>query len=164
MIVVADTSILLNLCAIGHEDLARRLFDHVCAPPEVREEFDSVVRRMDRFAGLVFPPWIDIRVHHSAVPELRSQPDLDPGETAALELALEIKADAVLIDEASGRQAALRLGLRTFGILGILIRAKEALHIPAVAPVLEQLKTVRFFLTDAERDRCLRFAGENPGA
>ena len=61
-----------------------------------------------------------------------------------------------------GRAAAARVGLRTFGILGILLRAKAGGHIPAVAPVLDLLKSVRFFLSAQDRNRCLLLAGELP--
>jgi uncharacterized protein len=43
---------------------------------------------------------------------------LDLGEAAALTLAAEIHADAVLIDERRGHDVAVQLGLRTIGILG----------------------------------------------
>lgn len=51
---------------------------------------------------------------------------LDPGETEAIALAVEIGADLLLIDERKGRREAKLLGLRTTGLLGVLLEAKKA--------------------------------------
>ena len=165
MIVVADTSILLNLAVLAHGELLRSLFASVCIPAEVAAEFETAAARLPCFAGLRLPPWIEVRTRHTAIPQLRTNSRLDPGELAALELAVEIAADAVLVDEAAGRAAAIGLGLATFGILGILLRAKEAGFILAVSPLLDQLvQEANFFVSPAERARCLILAGENPEA
>jgi len=50
---------------------------------------------------------------------------LDPGEEAAISLAREVRADAVLIDDRAGRVAAAERGLTAIGLLGILDRADE---------------------------------------
>lgn len=162
MIVVADTSILLNLCAVQQVELLRQLFADVRIPQTVRDEFDNAAGALARFCGLTLPAWISISPEAQKNPPLRAISGLDPGELAALELALEIKADAVLVDEMNGRRAAAVVGLRVFGILGILLRAKAAGLLPAVAPVLESLKAVRFFLSSHEQNRCLTLAGELP--
>ena len=39
MIVVADTSVILNLARVGHADLLPALFSEVWIPPEVADEF-----------------------------------------------------------------------------------------------------------------------------
>ena len=45
MIVVADTSVLLNLCRIGQVELLARLFHEVVIPLEVAAEFDRLARQ-----------------------------------------------------------------------------------------------------------------------
>ena len=47
------------------------------------------------------------------------------GESEAIALAIEVLAEWVLMDEDAGRRTAIELGLRTTGVCGILIRAKE---------------------------------------
>jgi len=161
VIVVGDTSIFLNLCCVRQEGLLPALFDHVFAPPEVREEFSRACLRLTRFANLSFPPWVTVQPTRQSFSARAPWARLDAGESAALELALEIPADAVLMDEADGRATAARLGIITVGALGILIRAKETGLLAAVAPVLDAMqREARFFLAPADRQKALVLAGE----
>jgi hypothetical protein len=50
---------------------------------------------------------------------------LGPGEAEALALAVEVHAEAILIDEAAGRAIARERGLLPIGVLGILLRARQ---------------------------------------
>ena len=55
MIVVADTSVLINLCCIRQGDLLVDLFEEVVIPPAVAEEFERLVAGTPRFTGLSLP-------------------------------------------------------------------------------------------------------------
>ena len=163
MIVVADTSVLINLCRVGQGDLFQQLFHEVVIPPEVAGEFLRWAAETSRFAGLVLPIGIRQQSPRLAPPIVRAAKGLDAGEAAALSLAVEIHADAVLIDERRGHEIATQLGLRTIGILGILLRAKSVGQIPAVRPVLDALqRDAGFWLTTSVRTHVLRLAGELP--
>lgn len=48
---------------------------------------------------------------------------LDPGERAAIQLALKIQTDLLIVDDKPARQAAMALGLKITGLLGILDEA-----------------------------------------
>lgn len=86
--VVSDTSVLLNLCAVGREDLLNTLYGEVLAPDAVPIEFDSLVNRDSRFRGLVFPPFV-IRVKPKTIPPgLLASANLQTGEISAIALAL----------------------------------------------------------------------------
>jgi hypothetical protein len=96
------------------------------------------------------------------IPELiRRAPHLDRGEVAAIALALEIAADAVLLDETAGRRAARQLGLTTIGVAGILVRARLVGLLRAIAPVFDQLEQkANFWLGPEVRAAALQSAGE----
>lgn len=161
MIVVGDTSIFLNLCRVGQEGLLPALFTEVFAPQEVATEFANARARLARFERLRWPEWVVVRPVKQPLLNRAPWVQLDVGESAALELALEIEAHAVLMDEANGRATATRLGLTAIGIVGILIRAKQVRLLPEIAPVLDDMqREARFFLSSADRATALRLAGE----
>jgi len=161
VLVVSDTSVLLNLCRVSAEGLLRELFHEVWVPPAVAAEFSRLAGSRPRFQGLVLPGWVRISPAVQLMPEVRACADLDPGETEALSLALELHADAVLVDEAAGRRAATLLKVAFVGVAGILIRARAGRLIPAVRPVLERLKVeAGFWLHPRFEAEVLRLAGE----
>jgi predicted nucleic acid-binding protein len=161
VIVVADTSVLINLCCVGQDGLLRKLFQEVVIPPEVAAEFTRLAAEAARFSGLAIPTGIRVQPHANLVPTVRAASGLDLGEAAALSLAIEIHADAVLIDERRGYEVAVQLGLQAIGILGILLRAKSSGFIPAVKPVLMALRQdAGFWLSEALQSQVLMAAGE----
>lgn len=160
MIVVSDTSVVLNLCRIQHEQLLLTLFGRVLIPTEVASEFGRLAGTDARFAGMALPAWIEIQ---SAPPPPTAviAAHLDSGEAAAIALCLSAGADALLIDESLGRVVAVRLGLKTIGILGILIEAAARGLIPKVAPVLDRLEQeAGFWVAPSLHARVLQLAGE----
>lgn len=133
MLVVSDTSPLTALLQIGREDLLRQIFSEVFIPPAVEAE---LLRNHTRL-----PDWLEVRAPHD-IPENIMAAELDPGETEALALALEIHAGMVLMDERLGRRAAGELGLKVTGLLGCLVLAKDAGFIATVSPVIKELQGI----------------------
>lgn len=72
--------------------------------------------------------------------------DLDVGESEAIALAVELKADYLIIDEHTGREAAQSLGIPIVGLLGVLTAAKAAGHIVAARPIIEEMVANGFHL------------------
>ncbi|MCU0786295.1 MAG: DUF3368 domain-containing protein [Verrucomicrobia bacterium] len=161
MIVVADTSVVLNLTRVGHDDLLRAIYDEVWIPTEVAREFARQASGNPRFRGLQLAAWLRVG-EPGAIPEsVRANKLLDAGERAALALALELHADAILIDEENGREVAVKLGLNRVGVFGILLRAKSAGLVPAIRPVFDALqRDAGFWISKPLRDEVLRLAGE----
>lgn len=87
--------------------------------------------------------------------------EVDIGEAQAIALALELKADWLLIDERDGRSIARRLGLKLTGVLGVLLRAKANKQIEVIKPEIEALKQkARFFITPEVESAILKQAEE----
>ena len=163
MLVVADTSVLINLCRIGQEELLAALFREVWIPMAVEAEFVRLAAQVPRFRGLTCPAWIHRGSPAGIPPELSGNAKLDLGERQAIALALEMSADAVLMDESAGRIAVIRLGLEFIGVAGILLRAKQGALISAVGPIIERLEAeAHFWLAQPFREHVLRLAGEAP--
>ena len=52
------------------------------------------------------------------------------------------------------------MGLPLTGTLGLLIDAKGKGSIPAIAPVLDKLQTLRFYISESTINLVLKIAGE----
>ena len=137
MIVVSDTSPILNLARIGRLELLASLYRQVLIPPAVHAELmaSNLTPAMD----LACNSWLTIAVpkDEQRVQDLRDE--LDPGEAEAIVLALERKADLLLVDERRGRRIAAALGLPITGLLGVLADAKRSGLIENVKPLLDEL-------------------------
>jgi hypothetical protein len=162
-VVVSDTSPLRALEHLQRLDILQSLFGKVLVPPAVVEELRSP-------AGAFRP--IDVRSLAGCIiqaPSDRNRVDqfiqyaLHEGESEALALALEVNADAVLMDDAAGRAAAMTLGLTPIGVIGVLIRAKDNKLIAEVKPLLDRLMSeLNFYVSATLRAESLRIAGEAP--
>ena len=139
MIVVSNTSPIFYLSTIGQLDLLRQLYDEILIPTAVFNEITNVGNT--DISARVVPElsWIKTQSAADLALVRRLSKELDPGEAEAIALAVELKADRLLIDERLGRSAALRLGLKITGVLGILVAAKRNNLIQEVKPVLDIL-------------------------
>lgn len=161
MIVVTDTSVVLNLCCLHRENLLVDLFGIVLAPPAVAEEFQRLSDKDQRFLGLIFPTFIQITAPAKIPSALAGNQKLHAGEIDALSLAVEKEADAVLMDERAGRSAAADLGLHCIGIMGVLIQAKSVGILTKISPLLEQLECeAGFWIAPQLRKRVLDIVHE----
>lgn len=141
MIVVSDTSPINNLAAINHLHLLQQLYGTVLIPEAVYRELSDPNFPVAGSTEVQTFDWIQTSsITDRAIVEAISS-ELDIGEAEAIALALEVKADQVLVDERRGRLVAARLNLRYTGILGILVEAKSQGLIAEVKPLLDTLIT-----------------------
>lgn len=148
-IVVSDTSPIRALDHLGLLSILDRLYGKVYIPGAVANELRRATRRFPAFDPCAHSfLLVQSPRDTSRVAELERR--LDVGEAAALVLAMELRADLVLIDETVGRTVARELGIPVIGVLGILIEAKEKRLIAAVRPLIERLQNeLDFFLSPA---------------
>ena len=161
MIIVSNTSPILNLIVIGQLDLLKQLYKKVIIPEAVFGEISKLSFGLSDAEQLQALTWIEIRevTDRSLVEALL--PELDRGEAEAIALAKELKADLLLMDERRGRGVASRLGLRFVGLLGILVEAKHKGLIKAVKPILDSLVTkAGFWLGNRLYTHILETVGE----
>lgn len=157
--IICNTSPLQYLHQLGRLDLLQRLAGQLVVPTAVAVELAEGRQRGVDVPDPSTLPWITLR-------EPRSQAvlpliiDLGRGETAVLALALESQDAIVILDDGLARRHAERLSLRLIGTLGLLIDAKRAGYVDAVAPLLDALQSLRFRLDPATRLAVLRLAGE----
>lgn len=162
MTVVLDTSVVLNLCLLGRETLLSSLYERVLAPPAVKDEFQALAASDPRFAGLRFPGFVNVVAPDESPRTLPSTTHLQSGEVAAILLALQLRSDAVLMDERAGRIVASSLGLRPLGLLGVLLDGKRQGLVAAMAPLLDRLeKEAGFWIAPSLRSTVLTEAGES---
>ena len=162
MLVVSNTSPLTNLAAIDRFGLLESLFGEVHIAEGVWRELNAGNRPHPGSKEVASSSWVH---RHSVenrplVATLRR--DLDPGEAETLALALALNADLVLLDEKEARRAAVRVGLRRLGVLGILLEAKRRRLLDEVRPSLDALRQIAgFYVSDALYREVLKTAGEN---
>ena len=141
MIVISDTSAITNLAAIGHLQLLPQLYNQVTIPEAVYRELVDIDPPVPGTLEVQTSCWLEVRqvANRKVVERLQNEVRLDPGESEAIALALDLGAELLLIDERRGRAEANRLGLRITGLLGILIEAKQRNLIVAVKPLMDAL-------------------------
>ncbi len=124
MIVVADTGPVYYLILIEVIYVLHALYDSVIVPQTVSEELKSDKAPEAVRAWMKRPPvWFQSRPDPISDPPLNEK--LDPGERAAIALALSIPSDRLLIDDWAGRVEAERRHLKITGTLGVLAEAHK---------------------------------------
>lgn len=118
MSAVSNTSPLNYLLLIGEARVLPALFGKVHIPESVREELLAPeASELVRQWASAPPDWVQL---HTVKGELASPIPLHRGETEAILLARELRAEALLMDELDGRAAARQLGQTVIGTLGVL--------------------------------------------
>ena len=139
MIVVSNTSPVINLAVIGKLDLLRLLYQKIMMPYAVFHEITVKGAGQPGASDVQAANWIERRQVNDPTLVTALRTELDPGEAEAIALALELNAELLLIDERLGRKVASRFGLNFIGLLGLLIDAKHKGFIAAVKPILDDL-------------------------
>lgn len=127
MIVIADTTPVISLLKINRLDLLGKAFGEVLIPDAVYAELTADERFMDKAEMIKRAPYIkSVQVSNpESVRILRMATGLDQGESEAIVLTDERKADILLMDEAKGRTVSGKIGITVMGTIGILISCYE---------------------------------------
>ena len=151
MLVVSNTSPILNLAVIGLLDLLRIQFGDVLVPEAVIKELrlDEDMQGNDLIREALASGWLVVcPVADRQKVQLLAR-ELDFGESEAIALALERDASLILLDETEGRAAARGLGLTVTGILGVVKKAHISGAIDSLEKVIVDLRDrAGFHLSD----------------
>lgn len=127
MIIISDTTPLISLLKIGHLELLHHLFGEIQIPCAVYRELasnDKFKQEAIEIFQVEYIQKVDVEDKKS-VALLRRVTGLDEGESEAIVLSDEMKADILLMDELKGRQVAKQMGINIMGTIGILMTAFE---------------------------------------
>jgi predicted nucleic acid-binding protein len=136
-IVVCDTgpSIHLGEAKILH---LLQLAGEVIVPPAVAKEYERCLTNSK------LPGWITVKaldMPHEKM-ALTWKNYIDEGESAAIALTMQMKADWLLSDDAKARQFGEKLGLEIHGSIGLLLWAIAAGNIESKNEALKMLESL----------------------
>jgi len=145
---VCDTGPLLHLSEAGAVHLLQQAGE-ILIPPRVAAEFEQ------NAAGWKTPQWVRLRpLSESAARRsaewLRAK-RVDAGEAEAISLAMQMKADWFLTDDARARQLAESLGIETHGSIGLLlwnVAAGNLIDRPRALALLEDLANSSLWISE----------------
>lgn len=127
MIVISDTTPIISLLKAGQLELLQKLYNKVLMPQAVYRELIEnpvYVNEVEIIKSTDFLLAAEVE-NMKSVSVLRAVTGLDEGESAALIMYDEQKADLLLMDEQKGRRVAKRLKVRHIGTAGILMLAYD---------------------------------------
>jgi predicted nucleic acid-binding protein len=160
-LIICNTSPMINLAEICQLELFGSLQGRVCIPPAVRDElraksglFPTAAQAVDSGRFPVIAPLDALLVRGFSA-------SLHRGEAECLALAMENPGSLLILDDLSARAHASANQLPFTGTLGILAAAKARGLLPALAPVMRELRTrARFWISPSLERFILEEAGE----
>ena len=162
MIVVIDSTVLIGLAKLGKIPLLKQIFSKVSIPEEV---FKVVVERgKDKIGSklIMESPWIETKAVKDKTQVSFLMGSLERGVAEVLALARELGADLILLDEEKARKSAVIAGFNVMGLLGLFNLAKNIGLIYEVRPLINELMTKKFRISDKVIEEALKKAGEPP--
>lgn len=148
MILILDASPLITLARSGSLELLRRLADQIVIPEAVYIESVGQASGRPGSTEIAQAHWIVRRPVQNQTDVLRLRTRLGWGEAEAIVLTREIRADAVVLDDATARHIAEQEGCRVIGLLGLLVEGKQRGLIGAIKPLLDTMRNSGFFIGD----------------
>jgi uncharacterized protein len=158
--VISNAVPLITLSKVGNLHLLKELYGTIIIPEMV--QYEIVVQGQGAVSAeeVGKAAWINVQAvtNKLAVELLRER--LDAGESEAIVLAMESKADLLLMDEARGRRISEGHGIKLIGTLGLFVMAKKNGLITTIRPLLDQLMNVGFYMSSDLYQAMLEQAGE----
>lgn len=161
MIVICDSSFLINLCLINKLHLLSEMYGEVLVPSGV---YDEVVRTGVGRVGSEEVQSADfIQVVELDNPDSVDDYAIDPlsrVDAEVIALAKEQEADLVITRDKRLRRCARQEGLNVIHTLTFLIEAKRAGLMEAVKPLLDDMRSKGILVRNGVYQETLRQVGE----
>lgn len=127
MIIISDTTPIISLLKAEQLDLLQKLFQEVIIPKAVYNELISNTKFQNEAQIIKECSYIFVEevIDTKSVNIFRRVTGLDAGESEAIVMADEKKADLLLMDERKGRIVAKQMGLTITGTVGILLQSYD---------------------------------------
>lgn len=160
---VSDASPILGLASIDQLELLHEQFGAVFIPQAVLAELktETDFRGTSVIREALHSGWLETREVQNIPLVQALTMELDNGEAEALALATDLDIEIIVMDEHDGRMRARAMGLKTVGVIGILLRAKKEGKIQSLEDILQSLREqIGFFISDELFEKILVEAGE----
>ena len=136
MIVVSNTTPIISLSSINKINLLEEIFKKIYIPIAVYNEIRA--KNSYGFSEIEENFFIIKPITNSIYKNILLK-DLDEGEAETITLALEMKAEIILIDERLAYKIAKSLSLNPIGTISVLIEAKRRNLIKNLKNILEEM-------------------------
>lgn len=155
--IICNTTPILSLIKINKLEILQQIYHQITIPLAVYNEIEDGKSKL-HYINLKSLNWIIIEEIEDRESMLNLS--LDAGEGEVIQLALERKADLVILDENAGRAKAIQNKLKITGTIGILLKAKELGYINPLRNELDTLINQGIWLSKKLYNTTLELANE----
>nr|MDO8088699.1 hypothetical protein [Candidatus Sigynarchaeum springense] len=160
-IAVSNASPLILLAKVGALGILTFFFDKILIPPTVHKEVTNEGHEQIHPDAILIKKLVDeqrivVRAdfQHVLTERRFSSSNIHPGELEALELALSLKDEKIiLLDDEEARKIARSFNLHVKGTLGLLIDYRKAKQVdkPGALVLLDELNKIMYLSADLYR-------------
>jgi predicted nucleic acid-binding protein len=160
-LIISNTTPLINFAEIGRMDVLEALFGTLTIPPAVAAELTAKAGLFPAAALVPKQGRVSLKPPADRLLVNGFAGRVHAGEAECLALAMEHPGSFLLLDDLAARELASSNQLLFTGTLGCLVQARRQGILPALRPLVEELRVkARFWISDALAERVLRDAGE----
>lgn len=138
-IIVSDTSCLGYLIQINSLSLLQIIYGEIIIPVAVFDEIIQLEKKGYDLSEFKNATWIKTYSADNLSNMNDFKSILDKGELQAISIAIDLKADLIIIDEKLGRIVASSMGFDITGLVGILVTPKDKNLISSVKDALDKV-------------------------
>lgn len=159
MIILNSSPVIHLTVALGGLDALPALYGRVLVPEPVLRELEAGAQLDDTARRLRMVPDIEVYALANGISPLLAG-ELDLGEAAVIQLALDLPGATVVLDDLKARRVARRSSIAMTGSLGVLLHAKRRGKLDSVAQGIKCIRRHEGWLAKDIVERVLSLAGE----